>query len=172
MIVEAVYTKGRSELFRCQEITPINSLINLRNDLATLQAGCDMLQAISLTQHPEKPAPELYQLLLAYLYKLPLTTSPTTISTSFRLKLLRYEGLLGMLSHCSVCATPLRHVWIQEGEAFCGLHANATTPSLLEGERHIIEILMFSRDFSQLAATVTPHLLVEKIKKLFEERIS
>jgi DNA repair protein RecO (recombination protein O) len=92
--VECVYTKGKSELYSCREISMLNAHLSLRENVLVMEASFDLLQAIYATQLPCKPAPELYKLLLIYLEKLPLIPDPKVLAASFRLKTLRHEGLL------------------------------------------------------------------------------
>lgn len=170
-VVEVVYTKGRGDLCSCEEVAVINHHLPLRRNLGMLEAACEMLQVISTTQQPGKAAPDLYQLLLMYLNKLPQVIFPLAISSSFKLKLLRYEGMLAFLSHCSVCAELLNEAWIHENEAYCYSHMPAAALSLTRGEREAVEVLSFCRDFGLLANMNVSGLLVKKISHLFEESL-
>lgn len=167
-VVEVTYTRGRGDLYSCIEINVINHHLPLRHNLATLEAACEMLQALFATQQPGKTAPELYQLLLMYLQKLPQVLLPQVISNSFKLKLLRYEGMLAFLSHCSICAELLGDTWIHENEAYCSAHTPSEALSLTKEEREFVEILAFCRDFSFLAKMSISGLLCQKIHKLFD----
>lgn len=171
-VVEIVYTKGRGDLYSCIEISVINHNLALRHNLTILEAGCEMLQAISTTQQPGKSAPELYQLLLMYLNKLPLVLTPQVIISSFRLKLLRYEGMLALLSHCCVCATALNDTWVHGSEAFCLSHTPSEALSLTTEERGLIELLAFGRDFTQFSDLKISALLSKKIHRLFDESLA
>jgi hypothetical protein len=91
---EFIYTKGRSELYRFQDGTVIDGLIQLRNHLRHLQAAGDMVQAILQSQLPGKPSPKLYELLLACLKALPEFPDPLSLTLAFRLKLLAHEGVI------------------------------------------------------------------------------
>ena len=165
-IVEVIYTKGRSDLYPCQEITALDHLLPLRQNLNLLNTACDLIKIIEQTQQPCEPAEPLYELLLTYLKKLPLAFSPTTIRVSFYLKLLRYEGFLGMISHCSECALFLKDAWIFQGEIFCEKHHPQFSIYLKPDERDLIEILTFSRDFSQLAKLSISDCLTKKISTI------
>jgi DNA repair protein RecO (recombination protein O) len=171
-IVEIVYTKGRGDLYSCIEISVINHHLGLRNHLPTLEAACEMLKCISATQMPGKIAPDLYQLLLIYLGKLPQMENPQTLITSFRLKLLRYEGLLALLSHCSVCSGLIDEVWIYKSEAFCCPHTPLKALSFTKQERSQVEYLAFCRDLSQLSNIEVSTVLSKKIFRLFEESLA
>lgn len=99
MKVEAVYKDSGNELFPCQEISLLNSYQALRNNLTHLQVACDLLKTINASQFLGKPAPLLYQLLTFYLDKIPLIENPFVLSASFKLKVLKHEGLLHDLEH-------------------------------------------------------------------------
>lgn len=91
---EFLFIKGKSELFKLQDGTIINDHSFLRNSLLHLQAAADMVKHILKSQLPGKPAPQLYNLLLAYLNKLPFFKDTTPLTCSFYLKLLTHEGVL------------------------------------------------------------------------------
>lgn len=171
-VVEIVYIKGRGDLDSCVEISVINHNLALRHRLSTLENACEILQTISRTQQPGKAAPELYQLLIAYLNKLPLVSDPLVITSSFRLKLLRYEGLLPQFSHCCVCTTALRDTWIHENEAFCLEHTPSEALSFTQNERGFMEHLAFCRDFTLFAGLNITALLSKKITSLFDSSIT
>lgn len=168
-VVEIVYAKGRSDLYPCIEIMVTNSHLALRQNFSVLEAACELLQSVAMTQQPEKSAPELYQLLLRYLSRLPDIAAPQIITTSFRLKLMRYEGVLAFLSHCSICGETLKDAWIQSNEAFCSSHQPEKAIFLTKEERNLVEHLTFCRDLTLIANLSMPSLLAEKICHLFTE---
>lgn len=130
-----------------------------------------MLQTISSTQQPGKTAPELYQLLLMYLNKISSANSPQAIVGSFRLKLMRYEGTLALLSHCCACAQLLEDTWIHQNEAFCHSHSPVKDLLVTKEEREQVEVLAFSRDFTVLATMNMAPILSKKIRRLFDESL-
>jgi len=91
---EFVYTPGQSSLLRCKEVTPLDQNRRLREDFERLQAACAMAGALLQTQMENRPSPALYALLRRYLQKLPEPSPPKTLLASFKLKLLKHEGLL------------------------------------------------------------------------------
>lgn len=93
-MVDIVYKEKQSELFACEEISILHSFLKLRKEFAFLQAGCDLIRTVYMSQMIGRPAPMLYQLLLHYLEKIPLTVDPSVIVASFKLKTLRHEGVL------------------------------------------------------------------------------
>jgi DNA repair protein RecO (recombination protein O) len=171
-IVEAVYTKGRNDLHTCREINVTRHHLHLRQDFKVLEAACDLLKAIALTQLPEKAAPELYQLLLMYLEGLPVAADPLAIVSSFQLKLLRYEGILPQFEHCSFCESPLSEVWFYENEAFCIHHTPARLLVLSPEERHFFTHLAFCRDLTKLLDNCITKSLSEKIARFFSESLA
>lgn len=121
--VEVVYREKKGEIFACQEITLMNSFAFLRKELPHLQAACELLQVVLASQLTGKAAPALYALLCFYLEKIPCTLNPWTLTTSFRLKLLRYEGLIAFPFVCSECQQLLHTVaYTCESEAWCMDH--------------------------------------------------
>ena len=89
---EFLYSKGRSDLYSLKEGKSLNMHLPLRASFDLLQTASKMLQTILDTQFPEKPSPNLFDLLLTYLHHLP--KNPDALYTSFLLKLLKHEGQL------------------------------------------------------------------------------
>lgn len=92
--VEIVYVKGRGELYLGREVMIIDNYSSLRNSLACIQAGCDLLEIVRVSQNGEHPVPLLYRLLCTYLQHLSAFVDTDCALTSFRLKVLKHEGLL------------------------------------------------------------------------------
>ncbi|NGX59326.1 MAG: DNA repair protein RecO [Chlamydiae bacterium] len=84
----------RSELYTYCDGTPINTHLNLRENLTHLKAAILLAKALLTSQLPNKPAPDLYLLLLTYLKYLPTFADPTSLTASFYLKLLKHDGHL------------------------------------------------------------------------------
>ena len=93
---EFVYRLGKGEISRCDEVSVIQQYVALRQRLDYLESACDMLKALSQSQMLGKPAPALYALLSYYLEHLPLMQVPEVLALSFRLKILRHEGILDL----------------------------------------------------------------------------
>lgn len=170
-IVEVFYSKGKTDLHSCIEIAVVDHNLSLRQNLCILEAACDMLRSISTTQQLGKAAPELYKLFRLYLNKLSFASAPQAIVGSFRLKLLRYEGLLSFFSHCCECSETLNDAWIYGGEAFCFSHMPLEACFLAQEERILAERLAFCRDFALLAETQISTDLSEKINHLFSDSL-
>lgn len=161
--VEAIYKEKNSELFGCQEMTLIESYRFLRNDLNYLKAACDMLNAVESTQLPCKPAPQLYALLLYFLARIPDCTDLAALTASFRLKLLRHEGLITFPLECLFCQATLKNAFHFQGETFCEAHRTAGTVEFEEEEVRLLEHLATCQSFQGIAETV----LTEQFKSKF-----
>lgn len=96
--IELNCVRRQSELYSGSDIEVVDSNFALRSNLKTLESACDMLQTVTATQQPGKAAPDLYKLLGVYLQRLPQAEYPSTVAASFKLKLLRHEGLLELPS--------------------------------------------------------------------------
>lgn len=167
---EFVYTKGKGDLYNCREVSIINQYLSLRQNLTYLEAACDLVLTLQKTQLTHKPAPDLYALLVSYLEKIPVTKDPRVLSASFRLKLLRHEGLYGFEEGCTACQTPLSTFYIARGETFCKMHAPPKAIVFDKEEAAIITHLAFSRSLSQLVGMEMTPLLNDKIKQFFDEQ--
>ena len=143
-VVEAIYQQKKSELLPCRDIEVINSHSKLRLNLEVLDSACDMLQTVLSTQYPGKASPDIYHLLLNYLEWLPEMEQPQFLSTSFRLKTLRQEGLL------------------DENSLF----------RMNEEERQLFEVLTLCNDTSLLAPLTIEETFANKIKDFFVQSIS
>ncbi len=82
-----VYTAGRGELHTSQEITPLERYHHQNRSFAHLESACAMAQALRRSQLLEKPAPLLYELLLALLRRLETSDHPGIWLSSFLLKI-------------------------------------------------------------------------------------
>lgn len=167
-LVEVAYVKGKGDLHTCSSANTIGHHLDLRKDFATLNASLQLLQTIIVTQQPGKASPELYQLLMTYIQKLPVALNPFAVTASFRLKTLRYEGLFYSSSRCSCCQSPIHERYFNEGETLCSLHAPPEALFFSEEESLIIDLLLLSRDFQQIASCECDEKLGIKIEKLFQ----
>lgn len=166
---EVVYTKGQSELYSCREISMLNQHLSLRGNIALLEAAFDLIQATFDSQMLHKPAPDLYRLLVSYLGKLPAFSQPNTLSASYRLKILRHEGLLAVKSTCSTCGIELQHLFISEGESYCRGHAQAYSIEFQPEESSLLEKLAYCKTFSEIDNLVVVPEFGQKIKLIFKD---
>lgn len=144
MLVEVTCREKKSELLACEEIHLIQSYSNLRNEFSRLQAGCDLIRAIYVSQLMGKSAPLLYQLLIYYLDKLADVCHPELLVASFRLKVLKHEGVLAL------------------GSVVSGF-------SLSESE--VLRSLALSQSYQQLLETNLSKELSKKIEGFFEHQL-
>lgn len=151
--VDFVFFEGRGDLKICQEISTVQHYTSLRNQFALLEAGCDLLKAIQQSQLEGRSAPALYQLLCFYLEKLPSVNDPAVLVNSFRLKILKYEGLLGFPFFCAICHCPAVLICLSEGGSYCPQHCPSSQRLLTSEEMILIERLTESQSFSQIAHT-------------------
>ncbi|NGX38063.1 MAG: DNA repair protein RecO [Chlamydiae bacterium] len=84
----------RSDLYTFRDGTLLNTHHTLRQSLSTIEGASVLAKALLTSQLPGKPAPALYRLTLTYLKHLPAFTDPTSLTTSFHLKLLKHDGHL------------------------------------------------------------------------------
>lgn len=141
---EFVYVKGKSELYRLNEISIQNHYLDLRKDLKKLELGCIFLNLILKSQMIGKPAPLLFHLLVRYLDKIKVFEDLIPLEASFRIKLLQYEGLFSLDE------------------------ANLFDPY----EKELLHLLLFSPSFTHLKTLSVSAELHEKIKILFDEQFS
>ncbi len=114
--VEVIYKERASDLFSCQEMRMIHSFFELRGHLLHLEVASDFLRVILSSQLIGKPAPQLYALLCYYLRKIPQIADPWVLATSFRLKLIKHEGLAPFPLGCGECLALLEEGGVQYGE--------------------------------------------------------
>lgn len=141
---EFVVQKRGSELLRCQEAHPIHLHLDLRSDLKTLTASCDAINAIKKSQLHERSAPLLFDLLVYTLNRMRDVEDPFAFAASFRLKIVRYEGLWD---------------FSQDNERMNGL---------TKEEEEIVRRLALSTSFEKLKKEKITEELLKKIQLFFD----
>ncbi|MCB1112144.1 MAG: DNA repair protein RecO [Chlamydiales bacterium] len=170
-LVEFVYTTGQGELWQCKEITVKNMHLELRNSLASLEAGCDIAHALLSSQMIHKPAPKLYQLCTGYINRLSTAPNPQLLAASFRLKILRHDGLFSETPKCSICETPLTS-WHSVGhDPFCADHAPLGAIAFVGVEKDLLQTLAFSRSYDEMFLFKMAEETRQKILRLFDEHL-
>lgn len=165
---EFIYSKGRSELLTCSEISLLDHHLQLRNSWDALQAAGAVVKAILSTQQLHKPAPLLYELLLKYLSKIGISSHPETLAASFQLKLLHHEGLMHLSPKCSQCHTDITLQHISEGQSYCHQHApSSITQQFTAEESDLLLLLTYGRSLSSLTDLPLSKPLQAKISDLF-----
>ncbi len=168
--IQVVYRLGKSDLATCYEISLLNQNIKLREKLENLEVAADLLQVTLATQVPQKAAPQLYSLLLTYLKKIPLLTDPFLLAASYRLKLLRHEGLWNLQVYCSQCGTQAETVYFNQGICYCSQHRPASCDLYFDQEEwQSVQVLAFGKSFTELQLVLLTPTFYQKIKLLFDE---
>jgi DNA repair protein RecO (recombination protein O) len=165
------YIKGKGEFNKCREVCMLNPHLSLRQELAWLQTGCEMLQIILQSQVEQKSAPALYKLLISYLEKIPLMTDPQVLVSSLRLKILRHDGLYRIGAVCDQCEQPLKGFSAIGGETFCKSHAPSHCVEFCDEETDLLEHLAFCQTFTQLKGITVPAHVNHKVKHFFNDLV-
>lgn len=168
--IECVYSKGKSELYKCKEISLLNPFLRIRDNLNTLESASEMIRVVLNTQQIHSPAPHLYALLRGYLEKIPFADDSKVFSTSFYLKTLRHEGLLELEPRCSVCSSHLNTYSLANGQNYCSSHRPPHHLSFNEDEMALLLDLAFCQNFSKITNISISFEFYEKIKSFFKER--
>jgi DNA repair protein RecO (recombination protein O) len=167
--VDISWTEGKGELGRCEEIVTIRHYAALRTTLALMEAGCDLLRAIQRSQPVGKISPEIYLLLLYYMDKLPTIDNPDILLASFRLKILRYEGLIGFPFRCSLCHQETQEAFHQGGTLFCHDHCPPLAGRFLTNEVIQMESLTCCSSYALLTQINVSPPLAKGIAFFFDE---
>lgn len=166
---EFVYTKGKGDLYLCQEVTPLNAHPNLRANLPLLEASFDLLKGILRTQMPHRAAQALYQLLQTTLERIHTLSDPWSAALSLRLKILRYEGVFHPTPFCSQCEIPLNAQCLHLGESFCRSHAPLRAVEFSPEECALLDHLAHARHWSELNISLPPGFAL-KVIQLFDDQ--
>jgi DNA repair protein RecO (recombination protein O) len=167
--VEIVYREKSGEIFGCQEMTLVDSYSLLRKKLLHLNVACDLLQVILASQLVGKTAPQLYTLLSFFLEKIPQTAHPWTLATSFRLKLLRHDGLAPFPFICSECGQLLQTVaYTYASEGWCVKHQPAGCRVWEQSELQHIYRLAVCQSYREICADEISSELQNKVEDFFE----
>jgi DNA repair protein RecO (recombination protein O) len=147
MRAEFIYLHRQNSLMTCREWALLTPYLQLRKSFACLEGACAIAKAVLKSQCEQKASPQLYELLIYYLEKLPAVKQPEAFVASFLLKILRHEGLLGLTPHCSVCRQNLTDHYIFNGESYCERDRPPQSIALSPFDAEKIFILAFSRSF-------------------------
>jgi DNA repair protein RecO (recombination protein O) len=169
--VEVLYKNGKSELHVCTEATPLERFQREEQSYAQLEAACLLARAIDQSQLLEKPAPQLYALLITYLRGLQHSPQCDAWVSSFWLKILKHDGLLDTLEHCTACSEVLVGACIAKGECYCPAHRPLGAQAFSADELTTLQRLLHARSTQVIAETVLTRTLTEKVRVLFEQCI-
>ncbi|KAF3363359.1 DNA repair protein RecO [Chlamydiales bacterium STE3] len=168
-LVEICLKKGKGDLFQAHHVSLLNSYLSLRKSYACLHASLELLAAIVNSQFVQKPSPILFSLLIRYLEYMPQANSPKNLVSSFKLKILRHDGLIDLSENCSQCKKRLALSRIQEGQFYCEEHSHPLAISLTLSEKEQLKDLAESRSFLTIDHQFLSTELEEKIHSLFAE---
>ncbi len=167
--VELVYREKRGEIFSCQEMTLVESFSYLRKKLLHLEIACDLLQALLVSQLVGKAAPRLYALLSFYLEKIPQISNPRTLAVSFRLKLLKHDGLVAFPFMCGECQQFLQTVaYTQGSEGWCANHQPNGSRVWEQQELQQLYRLAMCQNYREICAEEVSFELQDKVARFFE----
>jgi DNA repair protein RecO len=92
-LTEIHLQRGRGEYYSLADISLLDPLLEIRENLERLQASARMAQLLLALQFPEKPSPLLFSLFKIYLLRMKEFPHPALLGASFCLKLLKHEGI-------------------------------------------------------------------------------
>lgn len=166
--VEVAYREKKGEIFGCHELNCAEMFPLLRKDLCFLETGCDLLQVVLDSQLMGKEAPQLYALLYAYLKKIPQTPNPWILAASFRLKLLKHDGLISFPFICSECGELLQsEAYARESESWCTIHRPKGCIVWNSIELQVLYRLAESQSYKEICMLEISPLLLAKITLFF-----
>lgn len=155
--------KPHNKLFQCVEVVPDRLHSFLRRQMDKLDCACQMAMAVAQTQMSNQPAPLLFHLLCYYLKKLETSQNAAAILASFRLKLLRHDGVLSFPARCCICEETLTKFWFYEELTYCKSHAPAPSGQFNEEEVEKLALLTLTTEFADIESA---HLSLELSQKI------
>ena len=171
--VEVIYKEKRGEIYIGCDIALLDSYRSLRKNLTHLNAACDLLQILYRSQWVGKPAPLLYALLKSYLEKIPFTADPQQFTASFRLKVLKHEGVASFPLACTDCQIHLeKEAYYSRGEFFCRFHKPGNFWALQENLPALIFQLTECRSCQELMGIEISDGGLKAIERYFQDVIS
>jgi DNA repair protein RecO len=168
---EYLYRIGASELFTFQDGTILNPHLELRQSLTSLETAGNLAHAILSSQFPGKPALPLFLLYRSYHQQTASFNSPATLLASFYLKILKYEGLIHLTTHCLHCGIKPACL-LFNGESLCPEHRTPDALHFSPEEWELLLALDGAQQFSTLRQLFVPLSLSQKLSRLFHSRLS
>ena len=109
LLAQFVFKKGKSEIHTLIDVSLINDLSEIRQNLDSIHAAAAIAKDLLSTQVPDKPSGKLFTLASIYLQKIHKISNLRALVSSFRLKVLIHEGLIDLNSnqfaqHCQLNA--------------------------------------------------------------------
>lgn len=163
ILVHLVYRKKKGDLHLLTDVKIETSFIEIRKDLTTLNAACEMAKAVRSSQLPQKASPQLYALFKAYLEKISSFENPQILASSFLLKLLMHDGHLHLQPTCQRCNG--KAFFLEKGESLCHKHKDPFSVSFTDREWEDLFLLTYSKKFSELQKI--QHASMDKMLDLY-----
>lgn len=160
---EFVYQSKNQKYCSFQDGSIIDLHYFLRSHLESLEAASKMVKIILQTQLPGNKTPALYTLFSLYLKN--VTLNPSSIVSSFLLKLMHHEGNLALNAHCCRCSE--KALGLFQGESFCTKHLPSSGSLFSKDEWEILQVLVTVRKFEPLKALLLSKSLETRLEKLF-----
>ncbi len=167
--VEVIYREKRGEIFSCHEMTLLDSFSFLRKKLLDLEVACDLVQALLASQFLGKSATQLYALLCFYLVKIPHTVNPWILATSFRLKLLKHDGLIAFPFRCCECWQSLQGLaFTRDSESWCPNHQPVGSLIWEQAELQLLYRLATCQSYREICSNEISLGLQNKMMAFFD----
>jgi DNA repair protein RecO (recombination protein O) len=171
--VEIVYQESRGEMFTCRELRLVESYPFLRDEWLHLETGCDLIHTISVSQLAGKGAPLLYLLLCLYLQKIPHLDDPWVLPISFRLKLLKHDGLVAFPFICTECGELLlTGAYTLESECWCALHQEKGARFWEQCDLELLYRLTNCQSYREICSDQISKAFQSKVIDFFNENIN
>lgn len=165
---EWIYKQTPGDLFSLKEASLLNPYMNLRESYEKLKSAGSIANDLLRSQLAYKESSKLYSLLSACFEH--LSYNPTAIAQSFRLKLLRLDGLLHLQPFCMECEKEALD--LTEGQSTCSNHAaQGKRAGFTQTEWQQVLSLGLAKRFSDLKELLLSQELLKKLDSLFKERI-
>ena len=165
---EYIFMETKGGWRKMRDVSLQTSYLNFKSSYALLDSASLCLQAIAASQMENKPSPLLYHLLNVYLEKIADFSDPYIITSSFFLKVLRYEGFFFLDTLCHFCESLPSQRYV-DCRPSCGCYTHPQGLFFDPTEWKQITVLAFAKEIALLKTLECSQLLHEKIRKLFEE---
>lgn len=166
--LEVVYREKAGEIFECRDLSLIDSYDSIKKHFRHIEAACDLLNALFISQMPGREAPDLFTLLTFFLKKIPEIENPWILAITFRLKLLKYEGLLTCPFFCQECREPLlQNGYFSEGRWLCAKDRHSISLHFSGQELQLLYRLVSSQKYGNLVDVPLTIDLKAKIDRFF-----
>ena len=103
--IEAVYTRGKSELCTLIECSLIQSRMRLRNNFDSLKTGLRIVSLLDETQVEHDPHPSVYNLAITCLNGLETGEEPVSVLIYFQNSLIDALGYATDFDSCAICSS-------------------------------------------------------------------